>query len=423
MSGVTPQQKQPFLFLTLAGVTILVTSLVLFPVRTTAIYAAILLPALALLAEFFPVELGPRGLRLTFSLPFVAGMAVAAGVGAALLTDLMVTCFAALALSSWRRVKVSPRWLTANLSISALSSGAGGIAYLAVSQIPDGFGRSSLSALAFTLCYGLVNIALVVFMDRLVQGNTTRETLGQALNANRLSGFAYALLSISVAVLVHRELYAIVPLTLVPVFAMRSSMVLRRRLDDHYYETISALSLMLQRAHPYTHGHIERVAMVAENVALDLGLPRDRARLVREASLLHDIGKIAIDEEILDKPGKLTAEEYDHVKQHSAYGAAILAPIEAFKEVVPWIRHHHERLDGQGYPDGLRSQAVPIESRIIAVADAYDAMTGSEIPGAARGYRKPMTTAEAIAELERCSGTQFDPDVVKVFKDRILGAV
>lgn len=423
LGGIPVQHRRPFFLLTIAGLAVVLLSFGFIAHPAPLGLNLLLLPALALLAEFFPVELGPRGLRLTFSLPFVASMAVLAGPGAGVLTDLLVTLVAALVIASFRKIRVAPCWLTANLGISALSSAAGGMAMLIVREMPIVFGRASLSALAFTIVYGIVNIALVVHLDSLIPGNKNRESLGRALKSNWLGGLAYALLAISVAVLVHRQLFAFVPLTLVPVFALRSCMLARRRLDDHYYETISSLSLMLQRAHPYTHGHIERVAWVAEEVALDLGLPRERARLVREASLLHDIGKIAINEEILDKPGKLTAEEYEHVKQHSAYGAAILAPIDAFREVVPWIRHHHERLDGQGYPDGLGQDEVPIESRIIAVADAYDAMTGSEIPGAARSYRKPMTTFEAIAELERCSGTQFDPQVVSVFKKRILGAV
>ncbi|MEQ1933787.1 MAG: HD domain-containing phosphohydrolase, partial [Fimbriimonadaceae bacterium] len=172
---------------------------------------------------------------------------------------------------------------------------------------------------------------------------------------------------------------------------------------------------------PYTHRHLARVALASEEVALRLGLGTKRARLVREAAILHDLGKIAIDEDILDKPAKLTPEEFDHVKQHSEFGERILAPVAEFQEMKQWIRHHHERPDGTGYPDQLRDSQIPIESKIIAVVDAYDAMTGGCEGRDKRSYRDPMTPDQAMQELERCSGTQFDKAVVKTFKRVIAG--
>jgi putative nucleotidyltransferase with HDIG domain len=189
---------------------------------------------------------------------------------------------------------------------------------------------------------------------------------------------------------------------------------------EHYYETITALTLMLQRAHPYTHGHLERVARAAEEVAKRLGLSSQRARMVREAAVLHDIGKIAVDEALLDKPGKLTEGEMDHVRKHAEWGAEILHPVEGFREMLPWILHHHERPDGKGYPSQLPDAEIPIESKIIAVVDAFDAMTGGDIPGTRRTYREPMDIHEAFDELFRCSGTQFDPSVVTAFRAIVM---
>src|SRR5208282_3347959 len=116
-----------------------------------------------------------------------------------------------------------------------------------------------------------------------------------------------------------------------PLIVLRRVLKLKSQLMEQYYETVTSLTLMLQRAHPYTHGHLERVSRVSEEVAIHLGLSGHRARLVREASVLHDIGKIAVDEAILDKPAKLTAEEYAHVKRHSALGAQIIAPVEPLR--------------------------------------------------------------------------------------------
>jgi putative nucleotidyltransferase with HDIG domain len=192
-------------------------------------------------------------------------------------------------------------------------------------------------------------------------------------------------------------------------------------LYEHYYETITALNLMLQRAHPYTHAHLERVAHTAEEVARKLGLSSSRARLVREAAVLHDVGKIAVDEEVLDKPTKLTREEIDHVRKHAEWGAEILSPVRQFAPLVPWILHHHERPDGQGYPSGLSRDKIPIESRIIAVVDAFDAMTDSQDGNPGRSYRLPMSVEEAIEELERNAGTQFDEQVVRAFREVVAG--
>ena len=203
--------------------------------------------------------------------------------------------------------------------------------------------------------------------------------------------------------------------------ALRSLGNQQREQYENYYATIAALSRMLQGAHPYTHGHLERVANFAEEVALNLGLSPDRARQVREASVLHDIGKIAVDEQILDKPAKLTLEEFEHVKRHSDHGARILEPVAHFRAMVPWIRHHHERLDGTGYPDQLSGGDIPLESRIISVVDAFDAMIGSDEHNGKRPYRVNMTQREALAELDRCSGTQFDAKVVNAFKALVEG--
>ena len=130
--------------------------------------------------------------------------------------------------------------------------------------------------------------------------------------------------------------------------------------------------------------------------------------LIALAGLLHDIGKIGIPESILDKPGKLTKEEYEIVKRHPEIGAEILSSIRQFEEVVPAIRHHHERYDGRGYPDGLKGEEIPVMARIIAVADAFDAMLSK------RPYRDALSLNSAVKELQRNKGSQFDPQIVDI---------
>ncbi len=393
-----------------------------FPLRGNPTPIWIVLPALALLAEFLPVRVSRRGLRITFTLPYVAGMAVATGPFGAILTDLVVTLLAGVALAKASQQKVSAMWVCLNLAIAAMASSAAAVIHSAVIATGDGQrGTATLAALLFAIVYGLTNFGLVVIWENRMAKGRTRD--GETFTSISLfaQGLAvYAVMTVAVSILVHRSLVAFVPLTLLPILAVRTGLMIKARMYEHYYESIAALSAMLQRAHPYTHGHLERVAWLAGEAAILLGLSPRHARLVREASILHDIGKIAIDESILDKPSRLTESEYQHVKQHSQFGAAILSTVEPFREMVTWVRHHHERPDGTGYPDQLRDEEIPLESKIIAVADAYDAMTGTEIGVDRRSYREPMTQTEAIAELERCSGTQFDPRVVSVFKRLLL---
>jgi putative nucleotidyltransferase with HDIG domain len=301
-------------------------------------------------------------------------------------------------------------WLGLNLAISALSVVCGAIVGMAVG------GHQLAVALGFMLGYGLANFGLVVLVDAYSEGQVWTDNVLSALRLGAQSYLLFAAMVLVVGALAINDLIFVLPLTFVPIWALRTALDYQAKMYDHYYETILALSLMLQRAHPYTHGHLERVARVAEQVALKLGLAAGRARLVREAAVLHDIGKIAVSETILDKPGRLTTDEFEHVKRHAALGAKILRPVGQFNQMAPWIRHHHERLDGTGYPDRLTDVEIPIESKIIAVVDAFDAMTGGENAAEKRTYREPKTHAEAVAELERCSGTQFDPSVVEAFK-------
>jgi HD-GYP domain-containing protein (c-di-GMP phosphodiesterase class II) len=125
--------------------------------------------------------------------------------------------------------------------------------------------------------------------------------------------------------------------------------------------------------------------------------------------VLHDIGKIAIPDEILRKPGRLTAEEFDVIRTHPARGEAILAPLEELRSVLPAIRHHHERFDGQGYPDQLAGKNIPLHARIICVADSFDAMTSK------RYYHEAKSLEEGLEEIARCSGSQFDPGLAECF--------
>ena len=184
----------------------------------------------------------------------------------------------------------------------------------------------------------------------------------------------------------------------------------REVIADLDLRTIAAVGAAAEIKDPYIRGHQERVSRWAAALAEEMELSPERVRDIRIAGLLHDLGKVGIGDRILNKPGKLTEEEFAKIKEHSALGAAILtSEVEALQQLVPIVRHHHERLDGRGYPDGLAGEDIPLEARIMSVVDVFDAMTHE------RSYRKALTRAKATAELERGAGTQFDPAVVKAF--------
>lgn len=186
-----------------------------------------------------------------------------------------------------------------------------------------------------------------------------------------------------------------------------SSLIAQMQRD--YLNTITTLALLIDARDAYTKRHSENVTRYAVAIAGKIGLAPDRCELIRRAGMLHDIGKIGIRDSVLLKPGKLTDEEFAQIKSHASLGADIVATLPALQEVAALVRHHHERYDGTGYPDGKKGEGIELGARILAVADTFDAMTTD------RPYRKGMALQEALGELKRCKGSQFDPALVDAF--------
>lgn len=176
-----------------------------------------------------------------------------------------------------------------------------------------------------------------------------------------------------------------------------------------YYETLKSLAKALEARDDYTRGHSERVANLSLAIAHELQMSDEQCHLIYNSALLHDIGKIGVRDSILLKPRKLTDEEFEIIRRHPAFGNAILGPLKFLGQVAELVKHHHERWDGSGYPSGLVGEQIPLPSRIISVADAYDAMTSS------RPYREAMSHEQAIEEITRESGQQLDSRVVDAF--------
>jgi response regulator RpfG family c-di-GMP phosphodiesterase len=173
--------------------------------------------------------------------------------------------------------------------------------------------------------------------------------------------------------------------------------------------SIDAMIKALEAKDFYTRGHSQRVTLYSMAIAKELGMTGQELEDLHRASVLHDLGKIGVREAVLNKPGKLSEEEFADIIRHPETAVRILEPIPFFRPLLPAILHHHERFDGKGYPTHLAGKNIPLASRIMTIADTFDAMTST------RAYRKALPVADAIAEIRRCSGTQFDPDIVPAF--------
>ena len=186
---------------------------------------------------------------------------------------------------------------------------------------------------------------------------------------------------------------------------------LEQQLTEFENSAVCALSMLLDLKDLKTGMHATRLAEWAVRAGEQLDLSESELHDIENASLLHDIGKIGVPEEILQKPGRLTSEEYEIVKKHSEFGWAILRKIPSLADTSLLVLHHHERMDGKGYPGGLEAGQIPLGARIVAVVDAFDAMLSS------RSYRDGLGITEALRRLRESAGTQFDAQIVRLFID------
>lgn len=181
------------------------------------------------------------------------------------------------------------------------------------------------------------------------------------------------------------------------------------RLERAYLDMVQTLRYTVEAKDTYTRGHSDRVSEYSVLIGEKLGLPEDQIKTLRIGGLFHDIGKIGIPDSILLKPDKLSDDEYSQIKNHPAIGAHILGSADIFKDIIPIVKHHHEKYDGTGYPGMLKGEEIPYLARIAAVADTFDAMTSR------RSYRGPIDIEHVKDEIKRCEGTQFDPQVAEAF--------
>ncbi|MEW6718643.1 MAG: HD domain-containing phosphohydrolase [Chloroflexota bacterium] len=190
---------------------------------------------------------------------------------------------------------------------------------------------------------------------------------------------------------------------------LRSADIQLALVNQAYLETVTVLANSIEGRDAYTHGHVERVTTYATLLAEALRWPADQLRLLRFGSILHDLGKIIIPDRVLNKPGKLTDEEWRLMRQHSSAGAKILREISHLQNVIPYVLYHHERWDGSGYPESLKGKEIPIQGRVLALADVYDALTTT------RPYHPARPHNEVVQFMRYQAGKHFDPGLVPVF--------
>jgi putative nucleotidyltransferase with HDIG domain len=270
-------------------------------------------------------------------------------------------------------------------------------------------GSGPLTVLAAVALLLVLNTALMAFSVHLVRGVRLGAVLRGALAGNALTFFAMPLLGILIVQLMQgpRLTRLVVFLLYGPLLIYRTSMQKQRRLDTWLRDSYIMQSRVVDKRDGQTFGHSQRVGELCETVARMLGMTDEECNTIRVGGILHDLGKIAIPDSILLKPGKLTPEEYEIIKTHPVEGAQILAEHPEQKDVALIVEHHHERWDGAGYPHGLKGEEIPLGSRIVNACDAFDTITQ------ARVFRPTVKTPEeAIRELRQLAGTWYDPAVI-----------
>jgi len=383
-----------------------------------------LLAGLTLLSFFFTVKVPGIPAKISVSETFVFTSVLLFGTAAATVT----VALDALIMSGWRHrrepLKVLFNTTEPTLSIFIASHLFFLIVHEPLRTHPRDAGSLMLPVLVLSLTYFFLNSTLTAAAISLQSGRRVVAVLrGHLLwlALNYLGGASVALLIVNNSTTVNVTTISIVlPLLLITYLTFKSSMGRIEDANRHvaqlnrlYMSTIETLAMAVDAKDQVTHGHIRRVQEHSVDLARHMGVDDENLiKAIEAASLLHDMGKLAIPETILNKPGKLTVAEFEVMKTHSSLGADILAAVDFPYPVVPIVRHHHENWDGSGYPDGLIGTDIPIGARILAVVDCFDALTSD------RPYRGRLPVDEAIAILTARRGSMYDPLVVDVFIDR-----
>ena len=372
-------------------------------------YSILFFLIISILSEYIPVSL-PAGGVITVSFPVNFVIILVYGPALAMIFEVVSVI--------WTIFREKESWYKPvfNSAQYSLSSGLAGMVYVfsggAVGA--QNFINYIIPAMLCALTYCLVNsilVATVIALDSgMSLGKVYRINIKEVLPsylAEAPMGFIMAIIYVQIGILG-------ILLFFFPLLLARQSFELYTRMRKIYLDTIRTLAATIDAKDPYTHGHSERVSHLAVQLAKKLDFADTEIEYLEYAAILHDIGKIGIEDRILGKKDRLTEQEYEKIKEHPVIGASIIESIEFLKKCSKIVLHHHERYDGKGYPHGLKGEEIPRASRLLAVVDSYDAMNSD------RPYRKKLSKDDILEELEREAGKQFDPVIVKIFISLLL---
>ncbi|WP_105615231.1 HD-GYP domain-containing protein [Vallitalea okinawensis] len=303
----------------------------------------------------------------------------------------------------------TPLYKTAfNVAQAIIINGVAGLLYLYFTK-----GQLEIYSLHILIlvifCYEIVNAIIMSGLFTLVTERSYVTLLKEHIKEICINSFGIGIIGIIIALSYMHYGYPAVILFFAPLLLARYTFKLYIDMRNIYIDTIQALNKALECKDTYTSGHTKRVEKYAVDLAKAMGMSEKQIQKVSTAALMHDIGKIGVPDNILNKASSLTKVEYEQIQSHPAIGANILSNVDFLKDIAEIIRCHHERADGKGYPNHLTQDQIPIESSILSIADVYDAMTSD------RPYRKALSKEEAIKELIDNSGTQFVPELVDEF--------
>ena len=369
-------------------------------------YLVPLMLVASLISESLAVAI-PGGGSISLSYPLAVATTLTVGPGYAALVVFVSNAPDLLARprSSWDR-------LLFNTSQVVLGVAIPGVAFTLLGGTIPGAGRPlTILPLVVVAILGIaINFAFFGMALNILSGESARLVWARVFSWMSPSQLVLGFVGIAIAVIIRAIGGVGLALFVVPLIVARQTYQQSIRLRGAYADTVGSMVAALEAKDIYTKGHSLRVAEYAVLISKALELAPAAIERIEYAALLHDLGKVGVSRRVLGKQGTLSVEEYDEIKRHPEIGAHILSDVPYLADLVPIIAAHHERLDGSGYGQGLEGAAIPFESRILAVADAYDAMTS------ARPYRGAMSHEAAMDQLLQGCGTQFDEDVVTAFE-------
>ncbi len=369
---------------------------------------AVILGALIVCSDFFEIDAPLASVRVTVSVSAALCFAAAITLGPLLGAGLAGVSVLIVELLQ-RREAIKT---VVNTSTAVLASFLGGYVYYWIADTalsPIGSIENVAATILGASVYTFLDTGMIAIILSQVVGHSPIELFRANFRWAMFEHISLPTLGIMIPVLYRESIFALI-IVVIPLLGPYLAFRNYRQVHEETRATLAVLADMLDRRDPYTAEHSQRVSTLVDQMLQHYpDVSFDDYEKIITAARVHDLGKVTTSDATLLKPGKLESHELEEMKRHSADGSDILGHISIFKESAAIIRHHHERWDGNGYPDGLAGEEIPVGSRIIAVADTYDAMTTD------RPYRAALSHCTAINEIQRCSGTQFEPKAVDAF--------